>query len=422
MKIKKLILLFFLANISFLHSMNLVAKELLNIKEIMEFHESILTIDTHVDIPLNFTTSDYDPMIINNPTHKFHLPTMTEGGLDAVFLVVYAQQRKRDLVNYSKSISEAFLRFHTIHKLTKDLHPDKIGLALSSSDIISLNNQNKKIALIGVENGFPIGNDLTLLKTFYDYGARYFGFLHDGHNDLGDSARPQERLNDQKKEHMGLSELGKKAVKKLNQLGVILDISHASEETSIDILNLSNAPVIASHSGVDGILNHPRNMSDRELLALKKNNGVIQIVAFGSYLTQPSSSRIQAINNLKKTLGYKASEKVSNFTQEDIKTFYKKLEEINTMFPSASVSDLVDHIDYVVKKIGINHVGISSDFNGGGGIKGWANPSETPNITIELFNRGYSKYEIKKIWGENFLRVFREVEKYSKEWKRKNAG
>ena len=422
MKNKTLISQFFLSTLISLYAFNLYASENFNIKQIREFHDSILTIDTHIDIPTNFATSEYDPMVRSKPTQKFHLHTMAEGGLDAVFLVVYAQQRKRELVNYSKSISESFLRFHAIHKLTKKLHPDKIGLALSSNDIIRLNNENKKIALIGIENGFPIGKNLTLLETFYDYGARYFGFLHDGHNDLGDSARPQERLNDPKEEHKGLSELGEKAVKKLNQLGIILDISHSSEQTSIDILNLSRTPVIASHSGVDGILDHPRNMSDKELFALKENNGVIQIVAFGSYLSEPTETRVRAINNLKKSLGYKDSENVSNFTQKDIKAFYQELENINNRFPSASVSDLVNHIDYVVKTIGINHVGISSDFNGGGGIKGWNDPSETPNITIELFKRGYSKNEIIKIWGGNFLRVFRDVEKYSEKWKKTNEG
>ena len=163
-------------------------------------------------------------------------------------------------------------------------------------------------------------------------------------------------------------------------------------------------------------------MSDKELIALKNNDGVIQVVAFGSYLQTPKKERIKAIDNLKKNLGYRSETNISEFDEKDKTKFFLEIEEINKKFPVAAVSNLVDQIDYVVSKIGINHVGISSDFNGGGGIDGWSDPSETINITIELLKRGYKKDDIRKIWGGNFLRVFREVESYAVKWKKNNAS
>ena len=422
MKIKTLSKIILLLLIICITTSPLQAMDSVELEKIKIFHENILTIDTHVDIPNSFGTKIYDPMIKTSPTQKLHLSSMIKGGLDAVFLIVYVQQNKRNITNNAKALSDAFLKFHAIHKLTKEQYPDKIGLALSPQDIIELNKNNKKIALIGIENGFPMGGNLELLQVFYNYGARYFGLLHDGHNDLGDSARPQKRLNDKHSEHNGLSELGLETIKRLNQLGMIVDISHSSEKSSLDVLKYSAVPVIASHSGVDGILNHPRNMSDKELIALKNNDGVIQVVAFGSYLQTPKKERIKAIDNLKKNLGYRSETNISEFDEKDKTKFFLEIEEINKKFPVAAVSNLVDQIDYVVSKIGINHVGISSDFNGGGGIDGWSDPSETINITIELLKRGYKKDDIRKIWGGNFLRVFREVESYAVKWKKNNAS
>ena len=191
------------------------------------------------------------------------------------------------------------------------------------------------------------------------------------------------------------------------------DISHSSKKTALDIINLSRSPVIASHSNVQGIYNHPRNLSDEELFAIKKNNGVVQVVAYDAYLKKVSEEKKMAIAIMQKSLGIGNYQDLYNLEQDTLKEYQLGMANINQNFPGADLSVLLDHIDYIVEKIGVDHVGISSDFNGGGGIKGWENVADTFNVTLELLERGYSENEIEKIWGENTLRVMEEVNRIS---------
>lgn len=325
-------------------------------------HQKIMTIDTHVDIPLNFATSEFIPASAET---QVNLQNMRAGGLDAAFFIVYVGQTPRTEQGYALARADAETKFAAIHRMTDLLDGGEIGLATTAEQARALHAQGKLVAFIGMENGYVIGKDLSLLEKYRAQGARYMTLVHNGHNDIGDSAQPQERLNDAAEEHGGLSPFGFQVVEEMNRLGIMVDVSHVSKNTMMDATRHSKAPVIASHSSIKQVFDHPRNMDDEQLLALKENGGVVQLVAFDSYLKQGGG---------------------------------------------ATVSDFVDHIDYAVKLIGIEHVGISSDFGGGGGIVGWSNAGESLNLTLELVRRGYSEADIALIWGGNVLRILEEAE------------
>ena len=377
-------------------------------------HDRVIAVDTHVDIPANYGTDAYDPMKPGARGQQVHLPTQVEGGLDATFLIVFVGQGELGVQGYSKALSDEMIQFSAIHKLTEKMYPDKWELATTANDVRRITAAGKKVALIGIENGYPMGEEIDLLDVFYDYGARYFGHTHIGHNQLGDSSMSLTReLTEPKPLHGGLSALGKQAVKRCNELGIMNDVSHAGKQTSLDIIANSKAPVIASHSGVNGVFKHPRNLSDEELLAIKKNNGVVQMVAFDTYLRAVPKGKTDAMASLWVEFGIKDFGDMGKLTPEQITSYRTKSDAIELQFPKAGIKDLADHIDYTVKLIGIGHVGIASDFNGGGGILGWSGAGETFNVTLELAKRGYTEQQIEKIWGGNLLRVLADVEKYA---------
>ncbi len=327
-----------------------------------DIHDRVMSLDTHVDIPLEFATSAHDPL---DAEYQVTLQSMRSGGLDNVFFIVYVGQQERNTENYIDAKADALAKFDAIKRLVM-LYPDQIGLATTAKEAEELHAAGKLVAMIGVENAFSIGLDISLLEEFKNRGASYVGLVHNGHNDIGDSAQPQEKFGDATEEHGGLSAYGFEVVKELNRLGILVDISHVSKQTMLDATRSSVAPIIASHSSVNGVYEHPRNLDDEQLLALKENGGVVQIVAFDIYL--------------------------------------------NEGWGTASVSDFVDHIDYAVDLIGIEHVGISSDFGGGGGIMGWKGAEDTLNVTLELVRRGYTEDEIEMIWSGNVLRILKAAE------------
>jgi membrane dipeptidase len=386
-------------------------------------HERVITLDTHVDInPANFTrernyTQDL-PIQVN-------LPKMVSGGLDAAFLIVYVGQGDLTPAGYDDAYRQAIAKFEAIHHLTREIAPDKIELALTAADVTRIAKAGKKVALIGIENGYPIGTDLGRLKEFYDRGGRYLSLAHNGHSQLSDSNTGER---DGQWLHNGLSELGRQAIVEMNRLGIMVDISHPSKASIMQTLALSKAPVIASHSSARALADHSRNMDDEMLLALKKNGGVIQTVAFNGYVKiapPPSEARTTALAALRKEFGLPsggpgggggggAAAALAKLTGERRADYEKRLAMLDFKMPPpprASVRDFVTHIDYLVNLIGIDHVGISSDFDGGGGVDGWNDASETFNVTLELVRRGYSEEQIAKVWSGNLLRVMREVEK-----------
>jgi len=369
-------------------------------------HKKALTIDTHVDI-LNaqYATKERDPGI-DNPKLKCDLVKMNKGGMDGVFLAVYVEQKKRDAEGYKNAYESAMGQFEAIHRLTEKMYPDRCELATSPGDVERIAKTGKRVIIIGMENGFAIGKDISNVERFYNLGARYITLSHNGHNDICDSCNPRKKLGDKETEHNGLSEFGKKVIAEMNRLGIIADASHISVNSFYDLIKVSKAPIIASHSGCRALADHSRNLDDEQLKALAKNGGVIQIVAVGGFLRLVSSERRKARSDLKEKLD---EGKIEN------EQFLEEMKEIDAKYPSASLSDFVDHIDHAVKVAGIEHVGIGTDFDGGGGVPGFNDHSQALNVTIELVRRGYSEEDISKIWGANLLRVWREAEKVARE-------
>ena len=369
-------------------------------------HKKVLTLDTHVDI-LNakYATEALDPGI-DNPKLKCDLVKMNKGGMDGVFLAVYVGQKKRDAEGYQNAYKSAMGQFEAIHRLAEKMYPDRCELATSPDEVERIAKTGKRVIMIGVENGFAIGKDLSNVERFYNLGARYITLSHNGHNDICDSCNPRKNLGDKETEHNGLSEFGEKVVAEMNRLGIMADVSHISVESFYDLIKVSKAPIIASHSGCRALAETSRNLDDEQLKALARKGGIIQIVALGGFLRLGSSERRKAISDLRKE---RDEERIK------IEQFREGMKEIDAKYPSASLSDFVDHIDHAVKIAGIEHVGIGSDFDGGGGIAGFNDHSEAFNVTIELVRRGYSEEDISKIWGANFLRVWREVEKVAQE-------
>ena len=370
-------------------------------------HARVLTVDTHVDIPPDFGTETYDAREAKAGRGQIDLVGMERGGLDAVFFIVYVGQGERNAAGYARAMADAFGKFAAIRRMTDVQYPETIALARTAADVRRIHGEGRRAALIGIENGHALGRDLDILKTYYDFGARYLGLTHNGHNELGDSAVPMSRLKDPAAEHNGLTGFGRAVVERANELGIMVDISHAAMTTAMDAIRASRAPVIASHSSVRGVYNHPRNLSDEALSALRDNGGVAQMVAFDYYLRPVSSERQAALRALRTEMGIKG---FAEFEHEKRDTYHARRGEIDLKWPKASVTDFADHIDYAVNLVGIDHVGMASDFNGGGGIAGWDNARDTLNVTVELVRRGYSEEQIAQLWGGNLLRVMEEVE------------
>ncbi|MFL2603705.1 MAG: dipeptidase [Flavobacteriaceae bacterium] len=358
------------------------------INKAKQIHSRLITLDTHNDFDLrNFTDSiNYS----QNTNSQVNLPKMIKGGLDVSWFIVYTGQGKLNKEGYKNAGINAQNKFDAINRLVNDYASDKISLATSSREVDSIIELGKKAAMIGVENAYPIGENLHEIKRYAKLGARYMSLAHNGHNQFSDSNTGEF---DNTSKHNGISELGKKAIDSMNYYGIIVDISHPSKEAIRQTIAHSRAPVIASHSSARALSNHPRNLDDEQLFWIKENGGVVQTVALDLFVNKEKHEKY---NN--------AIEKLKNKSNKEA------LEKIKKEFPPVNVSDFVDHIDYIKNKIGIDHVGISSDFDGGGGVEGWQDASETFNVTLELVNRGYTEEEISKIWSGNLLRVLDEVQ------------
>ncbi len=383
-------------------------------------HDRVINLDTHVDIPFDFATEKVDPGVRGD--RQVDLPKMVEGGLDAAFFIVYVPQTERTPENYAKAKEQALTKFRAIHRMTDEMYPDRIGLAYSAADVERIHASGKLVAAIGIENGYAIGKDLGLLAEYHRLGARYMTLAHNGHNDIADSAQPREDLGDSEAEHGGLSEFGRRVVAEMNRLGIMVDVSHISKAAMLEAARISKAPVIASHSAVRALADHPRNLDDEQLLALKENGGVIQVVALGSFVKEDPPEKRAAIEKLREEMGITTERAFEALSDEERAEYRRRRAEIEAAWPRATVKDFVDHIDYAVRLIGIDHVGISSDFDGGGGVEGWNDASETFNVTLELVRRGYGEDEIRKLWGGNLLRVWREVERVAAELQAASAG
>jgi microsomal dipeptidase-like Zn-dependent dipeptidase len=395
-----------------------------------KIHNSVITLDTHVDINTgNFTQEKNYTMNLDT---QVDLPKMEAGGLDVAFLIVYTGQGELDQEGFDAAYENAVSKFDAIHRLTEELAPDQIELALTSDDVRRIHAAGKKVAMIGVENAYPLGMELDRVKEFYDRGARYMSLSHNGHSQLSDSNTGER---DDVWLHDGLSDFGKEVIAEMNKWGIMIDLSHPSKKANMQTMELSKAPVIASHSSARALdPSVSRNLDDEELMMLKENGGVVQTVAFRSYVNsekheayREAAAKIE--EEVAKEMGFEmvsrdSIRQMSTETRSEYFALYQEMQkkaqpriekETETTTPSVNVEDFVDHIDYMVDLIGIEHVGISSDFDGGGGVNGWMDASETLNVTIELVKRGYTQEQIEMIWSGNLLRVLDEVQKVAAE-------
>jgi membrane dipeptidase len=426
-------------------------------------HQRVIKLDTHNDIdPANFTPECNYTMRL---TTQVNLPKMKEGGMDVSFMVVYVGQENPPQfpdafqpAGYDRAYKAALAKFDAVHRLTEQIAPKDIELALTAADVVRIHNSGKKVAVIGIENGYPLGTDINRVKEFWQRGGRYMSLAHNGHSQLADS-HTGEATNEWR--WGGLSPLGRQVIAEMNKWGIMVDVSHPSKGSMMQAIGLSKAPVIASHSGIRRLANTSRNMDDEQLMAMKTNGGVIQIVGLSGFVKVDPPERAPAIAAVRQEFGLgggrgagagrgavpepppttkcpietpataaaasapppagrggRGQAGLESLSADRRAEYERRMAEIDRKWPAAgraNVKDFVDEIDYAVKLIGIDHVGISSDFDGGGGIDGWNSAAEAFNVTLELVRRGYTEEQVGKMWSGNLLRVWTDVEKIAKE-------
>jgi membrane dipeptidase len=372
----------------------------------LAIHDRVLTLDTHADTPLRMIEPGFDMAVRHDPNEtgsKLDYPRMIEGGLDAVFFAAFVAQDIRDDDGNSRAKTLALQMIDAVIASTEE-NAELVGLALDPDDAAELEKSGKRAIFLAIENGYPIGDDISNVELYYDKGVRYITLVHSTNNDLADSATDSNGA-----EHDGISDFGEEVVREMNRLGMMVDVSHASDDVFYDAIAMSKAPIIASHSNARAVTDHQRNMSDEMLRLMAENGGVVQLTMLSDYLRDAPENpeRDAAVAELRANM-----KPPSEMTQEERAAMRQAFNEINEKFPTpaATVADAVDHIDHIVKVAGIDHVGIGCDFDGGGGIDGVFDASEVMNITIELVRRGYTEEQIEKIWGGNLLRVFRDVQ------------
>lgn len=372
-------------------------------KKAQKLHQKIFTLDSHTDTPLRLTRQGFDFFTNNseNTWSRVDYPRMKNGQLDAVFFAAFTGQGPLTKEGRDKAYRDAVIICDSVESLCLR-NPEKLSLCISADNALKNHYENRISIFLGLENGYPLGTDTSLLRYFYNRGVRYVTLSHTKNNDLCDSSTDTLL-------HGGLSAAGKSVLEKMNALGMMVDVSHISDASFYDVIKLSKAPIIASHSCARAICDNPRNISDEMLLALAANGGVIQMCILSDYVKKivQSPERDTAM-----TLLWRKYEDWDKMTPEQYKSFWAERQEIDKKYPRtlATVSDAVDHIDHIVKLIGIDYVGIGTDFDGGGGLSDCRDSSELWRITLELMRRGYSEKDIAKIWGKNFLRVMKETE------------
>lgn len=367
---------------------------------VAEVHDAALTLDTHIDIPLTYM-SEIDPGLATDL--QVDLPKLASGKLDSGFWIIYTPQGDLTAEGYAEGLEIAETRVKAITQMSQ-AYPESIEMARTAEDVRRIVGEGKHAVLIGMENAYPLGESVESIPLWAERGVRYVGLTHFGHNQFGDSSNPNPD-RDTGPRWNGLSPLGEDLVRSLNKNGIMVDVSHTGKATMMQAADLSTTPIIASHSGVKAIADTERNLDDEQLRKIRDVNGVAQMVALGSYVKLPTPEQKAARDALDAEFGDRSA-----WDQAKRDIYGERRAEITAMSPEASVSDFVDHIDHAVEVAGIDHVGIASDFDGGGGISGWKNASETENVTAELIRRGYSTEEIGKIWGGNLLRVLEAVE------------
>lgn len=368
-------------------------------------HKRVLTLDAHADVLLpSSPRSSYLP----SGGSRADLDHLTQGGVDAIVLAVAVGSGPRDSEGVAAARREADEKLAAIKALIAR-NPNRMSLALSARDVKHLHRKGKIAVIIGFQNARSIGKDLSQINVFYKEGVRVFALNHAGHNDFSDSSR---HFEEPASEHGGLSPLGREAIKLLNDLGVLIDVSQTSAESLYQTLQITRSPVVATHSAARALIDNPRNLSDAELDAIKSNGGVVQVVPFSPYVHSQDQASLEKIGAVRVRYGLPAygptpTDGIYGLPREAQPVF---LDEIRKSQSRGTIKEFVNHIDYIAKRIGWRHVGIGSDFDHGGGVIGFDSEADAPNVTHELLARGYTEKQIAAIWGGNFLRVMRAAE------------
>jgi membrane dipeptidase len=368
-------------------------------------HNAVLTIDTHCDTPMNLAEPDFNLAERHDAKktgYKVDLPRMKDGGLDAQFFAAFVAQGKRTDEGHANANKKAFEIINAIYKSVGAL-PELARIAKTPEDAYAIEKTGKRAIYIGLENGYAIAHDLSMIDKFRNLGVRYITLCHTLNNDICDSSTDKKGP-----ENNGLSPFGAEVVKEMNRVGMIIDVSHISDSSLFDVLRITKAPIIASHSCSRALCDNPRNLTDEDLKAIAKNGGVVQMCIFSDYVKTPDPNPVRDSARAVIRLKYNNFEGLTDAQERE---GHNEWREIAKKFPQqlATVKDVVDHIDHIVKIAGIDHVGIGTDFDGGGAVSGCFDVSEMGNITLELVKRSYTEEQIRKIWGGNFMRVFNTV-------------
>jgi len=376
-----------------------------------DVHERVITFDAEMDIPLDFMSGDKDAG--KDTKMQVDLPKMDAGKLDGAAFVLFAWQKPRTPENDAAARKEVDTKLAAIEKMLST-YPERIALARRADDVPKIVKSGKHFVVLSVVNAYPYGDDIRWLSELYEHGLRMVGFTHAGNNQYADSNRPQEKFGDTEGAQGGLTTLGRRAVAEMNRLGIIVDVSQITKQALLQAVALSRAPVVASHVGVKAKVDTSRNLSDEEMRAIAAKGGVVHIVAFASYLKSASQEQQDDLAAIENSFGLKTfTDAAAKLPKEKMPEFMAAMGGYRARWASAgaTVVDMVDSIDYAVKLIGIDHVGVSTDMEHAGGITGYKTAAEAAGLTAELVRRGYSERDIGKIWSGNFLRAWKAVEK-----------
>lgn len=401
------------------------------IKQANEMQDRLLSFDSHITVPMDFGTAGNEAD--KDGSGQFDLAKAARGRLSGAALTIFGWPEIWNGPNAPHKPTDGFVeearheqevRYKIISGMVRDF-PNQVGIAYTPDDFRRLHGEGKFAVFISMLNAYPLGDDLNQLDLWAARGMRMFGFSYIGNNAWSDSSRPLPFFNDSTDALEGLSPIGQQAVHRLNDLGVIIDVSQMSTKALEQVAQLSRTPMVASHSAPRASVDIPRNLSDKELQLIKNSGGVVQVVGFPAYLrplSQPTQDKLNTLRarfdlpplpNLAMAL-MPGDAIIAAWPEQKFGQYAQGLYGILEEEPKATLKDWGDAIDYTVRKIGIDHVGISSDFNDGGGIQGWENVGEVRNVTAELIQRGYSEADIAKLWGGNFLRVWDQVQKAAK--------
>ena len=374
--------------------------------EMRAIHDRVLTLDTHVDIGAGYATPALDPGQMTRA--QVSLPGMRIGGLDAGFFIVYVGQEALDEEGRAEMREAAEEKYRAIERMLR-AYPEQIGMATTADEAEEIYEGGRLVALIGMENASPLGDSVDDVPMWADRGVRYMSITHFGNNQFGDSSNPSEDLGDPEEDE-GLTDLGRELIPALNDAGIMVDISHVGKATGLEAMELSRSPILASHSTARAVYDNPRGLDDEQLRAIAEDDGVAQITAFRSYLGPVDEGLSEAITELRARLGLESGADFRAASPDTLDEYAREQDRLRDEFPDVTLSQFLDHVVHAIEVAGIDHVGLSGDFDGGGGVDGWDSAADSFNVTAALLERGYTEEDLAKLWSGNVLRVLRATE------------